>query len=169
MKRIVIHWSGGTNYPNLTDLQHYHKLVDENGKIYNGKFPISANEVCKADKNGNALYAAHTGGGNTGSIGVAMCGMSGFSNRVNVGKYPLKKVQCEACFKLCAELCKEYNIIISPQTVMTHYEFGLKHRNTSSVGKIDIIYLSPYPDVKQAEIGDFIRNKVLGYYKNLCS
>ena len=167
IKRIIIHWTAGGYYPNLTDLQHYHKLIDENGKIYNGKFPISANEVCKNDKNGNALYAAHTGGGNTGSIGVSMCGMRGFSGRVNVGKYPLKKIQCEACFKLCAELCKEYNIIISSQTVMTHYEFGLAHRNTSSCGKIDIIYLPPYSDIEQNKIGDFIRNKILWYYQKV--
>ena len=164
MKRIIIHWTGGGYYPNLVDLEHYHFVIDELGKKYNGKFPVSANEVCKNDKHGNVLYAAHTGGGNTGSIGVAMCGMKDFAGRHKIGAYPLKKVQCEACFKLCADLCKQYNIIISPQTVMTHYEFGLKHRDTSSCGKIDIIYLPPYPEVEQNKIGDFIRNKVLWYF-----
>lgn len=149
------------------DLQHYHFLIDEHGKTYKGKFPVSANKVCNHDKYGNALYAAHTGGGNTGSIGVAMCGMRDFSGRNKVGAYPLKKAQCEACFKLCAELCKEYNILITPQNVMTHYEFGLKHRDTSSCGKIDIIYLPPYPEVAQNQVGDFIRNKVLWYYSKI--
>ena len=50
---------------------------------------------------------------------------------------------------------------------MTHYEFGLKNQSTSSRGKIDIIFLPPYPDVKTSEIGDFIRNKVKWYLTHL--
>lgn len=93
--------------------------------------------------------------------------MCGFSSRNNVGKYPLTKVQCEAAFKLIAEVAKEYGLKINPQTVMTHYEFGLKHRNTSSCGKIDIIYLPPYPHVEQNEVGDFIRSKARWYKTKL--
>jgi N-acetyl-anhydromuramyl-L-alanine amidase AmpD len=96
-----------------------------------------------------------------------MCGMCGFQSVNNVGKYPLTAVQCEATFKLLAELCKQYNIPITPETVLTHYEFGRTHRNTSSYGKIDIIHLTPYPNVKQDEIGDFIRGKVRWYFQRL--
>ena len=60
-------------------------------------------------------------------------------------------------------VAKKYNIPITPQTVMTHYEFGLKNPKTSSAGKIDIIFLPPYPDVITSKIGDFIRNKVRWY------
>lgn len=158
MKRIIIHWTAGAYKPNVTDLEHYHYLIDDEGTVHNGKYKVEDNENCK---NGN--YAAHTGGGNTGSIGISMCGMAGFSSRQNIGKYPLTKVQCERCFKLIAELSKKYNITINPQNVMTHYEFGLKHRNTSSCGKIDIIYLPPYTDVEQSKVGDFIRNKARWY------
>ena len=77
MKRIIFHWPGGSNYPNSADLQHYHFVIDKDGKLYKGKFPVSANAVCKTDQFGHALYAAHTGGGNTGSIGVAVCGNRG--------------------------------------------------------------------------------------------
>lgn len=158
MKRIIIHWTAGAYKPNATDLEHYHYLVDSDGNIHTGKHKVEDNENCN---NGN--YAAHTGGGNTGSIGISLCGMAGFSSRQNVGKYPLTKIQCERCFKLIAELSKKYNIAITPQNIMTHYEFGLKHRNTTSCGKIDIIYLPPYPDVEQAKVGDFIRNKARWY------
>lgn len=89
--------------------------------------------------------------------------MAGFVNRKNVGKYPLTKVQCEAAFKLIAEIAKKYNLDITPQTVMTHYEFGLKNPKTTSAGKIDIVYLPPYPDVIQAEVGNYIRNKARWY------
>lgn len=127
MKRIIIHWTAGAYKPNATDLEHYHYLVDSDANIHTGKHKVEDNENCN---DGN--YAAHTGGGNTGSIGISLCGMAGFSSRQNVGKYPLTKIQCERCFKLIAELSKKYNIAITPQNIMTHYEFGLKHRNTTS-------------------------------------
>lgn len=158
MKRIVIHWTAGTNKPNATDLQHYHFLIDSEGNVHEGKYKPEDNENCNDGK-----YAAHTGGGNTGSIGVSMCGMAGFTNVNNVGKYPLTRIQCEKCFALCAELCRKYNIQVTPSTVLTHFEFGKTHPKTSSFGKIDIIYLPPYPDVTRGQIGDFIRSKVKWY------
>ena len=136
-------------------------MVDDKGNVHNGKHKVEDNENCN-DRN----YAAHTGGGNTGSIGIALCGMAGFSSRQSIGKYPLTKVQCERTFKLIAELARKYHIAINPQNVLTHYEFGLKHPNTTSAGKIDIIYLPPYPDVTQAEIGNYIRNKVRWYQQH---
>lgn len=160
MNNIIIHWTAGAWFPNPTDKEHYHFLIDKNGKVINGKFKVEDNENCYDGK-----YAAHTGGGNTGAIGVAMCGMFNFKNSKNIGSYPLTKVQCEACFKLVAQLCKKYYINID--NVVTHYEFGLAHPTTSSKGKIDIIFLPPYPEIKQNQIGDFIRNKVKWYFKKV--
>ena len=158
MKRIIIHWTAGTYYPSEFERKFYHFLVDKNGKIYNGVFKPEDNEVCKISK-----YAAHTGGGNTGSIGVAMCAMAGFKDSKNVGKYPISKIQFESTMDLCAKLAKKYNIQISPQTVMTHYEFGLKNPKTTSAGKIDIIYLPPYQWVAKEDVGKFIRTKIKWY------
>ena len=164
MKRIIIHWTAGHLQPNATDYQHYHFLINGDGVVINGKFPVGANEKCKTDAKNNALYAAHTGGGNTGSIGIAMCGMyapknTDFRNSPDA----LTKKQCERCFKLIAELSKMYKIPITADTVMTHYEFGQTHPKTTSAGKIDIVYLPPYPELKASEIGDFIRNKAKWY------
>lgn len=162
MNKIIIHWTGGGWFPNATDKEHYHFLIDKNGKVINGKYKVEDNENCSDGK-----YASHCGGGNTGAIGVAMCGMYGFKSSKAVGSYPLTKIQCEACFKLIAELCKKYNIKITPQTVLTHYEFGLTHPKTSSAGKIDIIHLPAYNNIKQLEIGSFIRNKVKWYINKI--
>ena len=162
MKRIIVHWTAGAYKPNSTDLAHYHYLIDDEGKVYEGNFKPEDNENCN-----DGRYAAHTGGGNTGSIGISLCGMCGFVNRKCVGAYPLTKVQCERAFKLIAELSKKYNIQITPQNVMTHYEFGLKHPNTTSAGKIDIVYLPPYPEVEQSKIGDYIRNKARWYLQHI--
>jgi hypothetical protein len=158
MKRIIIHWSAGSNQPNNTDYEHYHYLINADGLVTEGKYKPEDNENCCDGK-----YAAHTGGGNTGSIGVAMCGMMGFVSPNKVGKYPLTKVQCERCFKLIAELSEKYNIPITPQTVMTHYEFGKKNPKTSSAGKIDIVFLPPYSWVAKDDIGAFIRSKARWY------
>lgn len=163
MKRIIMHWTAGTNQPNSTDYQHYHLLVNGDGVVVKGKFEISANEKCRTDARGNVLYAAHTSCGNTGSIGIALCGMAGLNGRET--KYPIKAKQLEAFFKKVAELCKQYNIPITPTTVLTHYEFDC---NRGMAGrKIDIIYLPPYPNVKQNEVGDFIRNKVSWYLSKI--
>lgn len=162
MKRIILHWTAGTNQPNNIEFGHYHFMVNGDGLTVAGMYKPEDNENCNDGK-----YAQHTGGGNTGSIGVAMCGMLGFQNSKNIGEYPLTKKQCEATFKLIAELCKKYNIAITSETVLTHYEFGKAHPKTTSAGKIDIIYLPAYPEVKQNEIGDFIRQKVKWYYGKL--
>jgi len=156
LSRIIIHWSAGLWYPNDYEKQFYHFLIDCDGKCYSGNHKPEDNIDCT---DGN--YAAHTGGGNTGSIGVALCAMLGFISPANAGKYPITKPQLEACFKFCAELCEKYKIPV--ENVMTHYEFGKAHPQTTSAGKIDIIFLPPYPEVKQNEIGDFIRQKIKWY------
>ena len=162
MKKVVIHWTAGTNQPNNTDYEHYHYLVNKDGIVIAGKYTPEDNENCNDGK-----YAQHCGGGNTGAIGVSMCGMYGFKDKNNVGEYPLTKKQCEATFKLVAELCKKYNIAITNKTVLTHYEFGQSHRNTSSYGKIDIVYMPPYPEIEKNKVGNFIRNKVRWYFERL--
>lgn len=145
--------TAGTYQPNSVDYEHYHYLINGDGLVIEGKYKPEDNENCNDGK-----YAAHTGGGNTGAIGVSMCAMAGFKSATDCGKYPITPVQLEACFKLCAELCKKYNIPV--ENVWTHYEFGINHPDTTSHGKIDIIYLPPYPLVKRNEVGGFIRNKI---------
>lgn len=162
VKRIIIHWSAGRYYPSEFEKNYYHYLVDADGKVYSGFYTPEDNDNCYDGK-----YAAHTGGGNTGSIGVCMCGMYGFKSSANAGDYPITKVQFEACMKFCAELCAKYNIQPNPNTVLTHYEFGKANPKTTSAGKIDIIWLPPYPWVAQNEVGSFIRSKVRWYKERL--
>ena len=162
MKRIIIHWTAGTNYPTVFEKEHYHYLIDGMGKIHNGKYKPEDNEICRVGK-----YAAHTGGGNTASIGVAMCGMANFKTPNFCGKYPIQKKQFESCMEFCAKLAKKYQISVSSKTVMTHYEFGIANPKSTSAGKIDIIYLPPYPWVSKDEIGSFIRSKIKWYLQKI--
>lgn len=158
MKRIIIHWTAGTYYPTDYEKEHYHFLVDKEGNVHNGKFKPEDNGICRVGK-----YAAHTGGGNTGSIGVAICAMAGFKDKKVVGNYPILKKQFESTMALCAELSNKYNISVTPQTVLTHYEFGKKNPKTTSAGKIDIVYIPPYSWVTPEEAGSFIRSKIKWY------
>lgn len=163
MKRIILHWTAGRYYPTDYEKQFYHYLVDKEGKIYCGLYSPEDNLNCLDKK-----YAAHTGGGNTGSIGVGMCGMYGFKSADYVGNFPITPIQFESCMNFCASLCYKYSLGINPNTVMTHYEFGQSHPGTTSFGKIDIIYLPPYSWVGKNDVGNFIRSKIRWYYtKNL--
>mgnify|MGYP004486782735 CR=1 FL=1 len=158
MKRVIIHWTAGSYYPTDYEKEHYHFLIDKVGKIHEGKFKPESNAVCRIGK-----YAAHTGGGNTGSIGVAMCAMAGYKNKLNVGKYPITKKQFEATMEFCAKLAKQYKFCVNSQTFLTHYEFGLKNPKTTSAGKIDITYIPSYPWVDKNDVGSFIRSKIKWY------
>jgi hypothetical protein len=161
MKTIKIHWTAGTYKPNSTDLEHYHYLIDDKGNVFNGKFKPEDNINCN-----DGTYAVHTGGGNTNAIGVSFCGMSGFKNHLNIGRYPLTEIQLEAGFKFIAKLCLQYKISVNPLTVMTHYEFGLFNPKTTSAGKIDIVCLPPYLEIEKSQVGDFIRKKIQWYINN---
>lgn len=162
MKRIIIHWTAGTYNPSDYEKQHYHFLVDGKGVVHRGFYKPEDNEICKIGK-----YAAHTGGGNTGSIGVAICAMAGFKNQNCIGNFPILKKQFESCMELCAKLAIQYNIEINKKNIMTHFEFGKSYPKSTSAGKIDIIYLPPYPWVSQEEIGSFLRTKIKWYKANL--
>lgn len=163
MKRIIIHWTGGTGQPNNLEYNDYHFMVNKNGLIVKGKYEPEDNENCD-----DGIYAKHTGGGNTGSIGVAVCGMLNYvGGKPDSTKYPLNQTQCEACWKLVAELCKKYHIQITPLTVLTHYEFGIANPRTTSYRKPDISYLHYKPELKPFQIGDYIRNKIKWYLSRI--
>lgn len=160
--KITLHWSGGRSTPCAEDLKHYHFLIDKDGLLYKGLYCPEDNINCNDGK-----YAAHCGGGNTNNIGIAFCGCyvpKGIP--VKNTQFPLTRQQLERGFKLCADLCKRYNIPIDKTHVFTHYEFGLKNPKTSSAGKIDITYMHPFPAETKDTCGNFIRSKVKWYFQH---
>ncbi len=165
MKRICMHWTAGGLTPNAIDKKSYHLLVTKN-KVILGKYPIEANNKTLDPR--ETGYAAHCGGGNSYTIGIALCGHPTKEN------FLFNRHQVELMCYTVADLCKEYNIPITPDTVYTHYEFGLRMPKTSSKGKPDISSL-PYPlmignvirKLKPEEVGNYLRNKVQWYYDKL--
>lgn len=162
VKRIVFHWSGGRYYPTEFEKNYYHYLIDTEGNIYKGNYTPEDNDNCTDGK-----YAPHTGGGNTGSIGICYCGMYGFKSPASCGNFLISAVQFEAGLKLAAQLCKKYNIKITKDTVFTHYEYGQAHPETTSAGKIDITYIPSYSWVGKNDAGGFIRSKVRWYKEKI--
>ncbi len=161
-KRIVLHWTAGTYKPNAVDRAHYHFLIDQYGVVHKGDYKPEDNLDCT-----DGHYAPHTGGGNTGAIGIALCGNYGWTLTAKQSLYPLTREQFEAMWKLSAELCLQYNL--KPEDVVTHAYFGLTHPNTTSAGKIDIIHI-PYNNLYGIEkVNNLCQEKVKYYYLKLKS
>ena len=156
MARVVLHWTAGSHTPSPIDLEHYHRVVAGDGTIVKGDHPIEDN-LSTSD----GIYAAHTRGCNAGAIGVAMAGMMGAEGPGKLGKYPLTKVQFDACIELVRKLVKQYRIPVTLSTVLSHAEvqmtLGIKQN-----GKIDISFGIPgKPELKTARAcGDYIRSLV---------
>ena len=155
LSKITIHWTAGMYKPNDCEKSHYHFLIDGDGKVINGRYKPEDNINCQDGK-----YAPHTGGGNTGNIGVAMCGM--LDNR-----YPLTPPQVDASCKLVAELSKKYNIPINSKNVLTHAEFGNQFPSSTSYGKIDINAIPCKCWYGVSKVGTELRKKIVWYRQRL--
>lgn len=152
-KNIVYHWTAGSYDPCKQNLEHYHSVFDKDGKEYKGKYIPSDNLNCIDGK-----YAHHTGGGNTGRIGRAICCMKDKNT-------PPTRKQIEAMCARVAQDCIDFGL--QPKDCITHAEFGETHPKTTSFRKIDITSI-PYADVYGIkECGDYLRNKTQVYYDRL--
>lgn len=160
MKRIIWHWTAGGHRANGTDLRAYHVIIEGDGKVVMGNSPISAN-VRIAKPNDASTYAAHTRGLNTGSIGVAVAAMRGAKERqFDRGPSPITHAQITALIDRTADLCREYGIPVTRETVLSHAEvertLGVKQRQ-----KWDIMWIpgmaAPGDPIK---VGDELRARV---------
>ena len=153
MERIICHWTAGAHKASEFDRQHYHILIEDDGKLIRGIPSIKLNEA--PAKNG---YAAHTLNCNTGSIGVSLCCMGGAHEApFDPGKYPMTAKQFETLSTVVAELCRRYGIKITDKTVLSHAEvqgnLGIQQR-----GKWDYTRLAFVPSVIGARAcGDKLR------------
>lgn len=164
-KMITGHWTGGSYTPSDVDKKAYHRIINGDGKVVLGYHSIADNENTTDGK-----YAAHTFNNNTRNIGVAIAAMGGKEVKESplvVGKYPIKPIQWNTFIREIASLCKEYNIPVTPKTVMTHAEvqtnLGIKQKN-----KWDITLLPGDENSRKRvrtakEVGDIMRREVQFY------
>jgi hypothetical protein len=161
-RRVILHWTAGSNSASNFDRQFYHLLVEGNGNIVWGHHDIAAN-----DNTRDSVYAAHVRGANTGAIGVSLCGMAESRERpFNPGPYPITHAQYEIACRAIAELCDHYDIPVSRETVMNHgmveNNIGIKQRS-----KWDVCKLPWRPSLSFIQVDDHFRSRVAYYLKEL--
>ena len=157
MKRIILHWSAGNGTVSDLEKQHYHRIVDHEGKVHQGHHPVSDNIPPLTTGN----YAAHTRMLNSYSIGVAMSAMRHAREApFSWGDSPMTEVQVDALCLTVSALCTQYGIEVTPSTVLTHAEvqgtLGVRQN-----AKWDITIL-PGMELPQSprKVGDILRSKI---------
>lgn len=155
MKRVITHWTVGRYTANDFEREHYHFLIEGDGKIVRGDKSILDN-VSTAD----GVYAAHTLNTNQGSIGVCACCMfETVEKPFRPGKFPMTETQYLVMAQVVAELCRVYAIPVTPQTVLGHGEvqvnLGIKQR-----GKWDPMVLPWNTALSYSEVGTYFRSLV---------
>ena len=133
---IVLHWTGGGYSTIQLELDHYHVLVNNQGRAIPGKLKPEANSDIS-----DGVYCAHTRGANTGRIGVAVDAMANADERPFwKGTAPITPRQFAGFCEAVADLCQTYAIPVSRWTVLSHAEvernLGIPQR-----GKWDITWL----------------------------
>jgi len=134
-------------------------LTEFDGNYVKGKEEIEDNIVTS-----DGDYAAHTLRLNTGSIGLAMCGMQGAKESpFSAGPSPITEKQFEKHCALLAAKHIEYSIPVTEETCLTHAEvqprLGVKQR-----GKWDLTRLPHKPELRGAfAVGDYMRSRVRAY------
>lgn len=157
LKRIIWHWTAGTNDVSSLDRAHYHYIISGDGLVIHGDHAPEAN----VGQLKPGAYAAHALNCNTGSIGVAMAGMARSSDYPFApGPWPLKEVQVETLVDLTVALCKLYDIPVGRKTTLSHAEIQ-PTLDISQRGKRDIDCLPGMTRViNPLEAGDMLRVRV---------
>ncbi len=164
MDHVVCHWSEGHYVANDTDLAAYHILIEGNGRIRFGKKSIADNLSTR-----DGVYAAHTKGWNTRTIGVACCCMVGCKeNPLRVGSEPLKKLQWDVMTQVVAELCSFYGIPVTSKTVVGHGEVQ-QNVGVLQDGKWDPMVWPWDTSVSRKAVGVALREQVQQHLDNLSS
>ena len=155
MKRVIVHWTAGGYSANEIDRKAYHVLVQGDGTLIRGTHSIADN-VSTAD----GMYAAHTLNCNTASIGVSACAMvhcvrSPFA----AGRAPMRELQWRQMAEATADLCRFYDIPVTPQTVLGHGEvqatLGIRQKD-----KWDPMVLPWMPEMSMTQVGIAFRTMV---------
>ena len=160
MKRVIWHWTAGTGKANPTDRRAYHEIVEADGTLVMGVHPHSANAPIRQPLD-RSTYAAHAGGLNTDSIGIALAGMrNATESPFSPGDHPISLAQIDAMLRRTAELCRQYNIPVSRETTLSHAEveptLGVKQRQKWDIKWVPNMSRPGNP----VEVGDGLRDRL---------
>lgn len=152
-RRIICHWTAGGYLSTAHDRASYHVLIEGSGNHVRG---VNIAYNCPIVR---GRYAAHTLNANNYAIGVAVCAMAGAKQSpFSAGRYPMTRGQWNALIIACADLCRRYDIPVTPRTVLGHGEvqqtLGIKQR-----GKWEFV-LPWEPEWSVLQTGDELRRRV---------
>jgi len=135
-RRIIVHWTAGPHVSTAVDRQHYHVLIEA---LAPGVHIVrGARTIADNDSTSDGRYAAHTRLLNQGSIGVAVCGMAGATERpYSPGRRPITDAQWRALYAVLADLCERYGLAPVPASLCSHAEVERVH-GVRQAGKWDI-------------------------------
>jgi hypothetical protein len=158
-KGIVLHWTGGGPRANAVDLAAYHYVIEVDGTVVAGKWPVGANMRKLVD----AKYAKHTGGFNSFRVGLSCAGMKDYRSPSSTGSFPLTEVQVERMLEVAAYFIELAKLDpLDPARLCTHQEVWTRHRvkGTQNHTKTDLEFLPFRTDLKPKEVGDHLRRRV---------
>jgi hypothetical protein len=108
--RIYLHWSASYYNADFYGYDHYHVIVDGDGKIF-----ITTNDLTE--------LKAHTWRRNSRAVGIAMaCCVDATS--VDLGDYPPTEIQIENFCMAIAALCIGLELPVNVEHVVTHAEIA---------------------------------------------
>jgi hypothetical protein len=144
VRRVILHWTAGGPYPSAYERLHYHLLIDQNGTAHKGLFPTGR-------------WPPHTRLLNTGSVGIALCGMRGATDSPFApGPSPITERQITALSRVAAAVLTRYGILPNERTCLTHCEvthaYGIVQR-----GKWDISWMPGMAHPMTNTAGDRLR------------
>lgn len=160
--RVIVHWTAGQHRASEGDREHYHILIESDGRLVRGIPTIDKNDASGI----RTGYAAHTLNCNTGSAGVSMCAMAGAVEQpFSPGPAPLTREQWNVMTRVVATLCQRYGIGVTDRTVLTHAEvqpnLGIRQR-----GKWDVTRLTfDASVVGHRAVGDLMRRQIAAFIK----
>lgn len=120
VRGVVWHWTAGAHGIIELERNHYNWLFDRVGSVYDGNHSVQDQVNYDANR---GVGASHTKSMNTGWIGLSVDAMAGaVESPLNWGTNPLTWEGIDAMLEWTMDLCKEYQIPVSPWTTLSHAE-----------------------------------------------
>lgn len=171
-RRVILHWTGGRRSSTSYERTWYNLLLEEredDAPRWVPGVPVDRNMARiigtpPAHRDPMRGYAAHTGGFNSFSIGVAVCGMADAwdyrpTGQVDPGLYPITRAQVEELVRGLAVLLQAYGLEPVKEQLFDHWEAEHLHGVRQRRGVWDLQWL-PGLDLNRGDFGFWIRERV---------
>lgn len=169
VRAIIWHWTGGAHKANAVDRRSYHHLIEQHATRVRHIAGVPAERnmrslvgVPSAHNDPEDGYAAHAGGLNTGTIGLALCGMRGATDLrpgrdVVPGPSPITLHQVRALLGASASFAFAHGLPVTEETFLGHHE--VRRVYGVGVAKWDVSWL-PGLNLAPHDVGPYLREQL---------